>query len=42
MTETGLIIAEVAFLVLLYLFVWAIIRASSRQLRAIGAQLAEA
>lgn len=33
MTETGLIIAEVAFLVLLYLFVWAIIRASSRQLR---------
>lgn len=33
MTETGLIIAEVAFLVLLYLFVWAIIRASGRQLR---------
>jgi hypothetical protein len=39
MTETGLIIAEVAFLVLLYLFVWAIIRASSRQLRADQAPL---
>ncbi len=33
MTETGLLIAEVAFLVLLYLFIWGIVRASSRQLR---------
>ena len=32
MTETGLIIAEVVFLVLLYAFVWAIVRSSSRQL----------
>jgi pSer/pThr/pTyr-binding forkhead associated (FHA) protein len=31
--ETGLIIAEVAFLVLLYAFVWSIVRSSSRQLR---------
>jgi len=31
--ETGLIIAEVAFLVLLYAFVWSIVRNSSRQLR---------
>ena len=34
MNETGLIIAEVAFLVLLYAFVWSIVRSSSRQLRA--------
>jgi hypothetical protein len=33
MNETGLIIAEVAFLVLLYAFVWSIVRSSSRQLR---------
>ena len=33
MNETGLIIAEVAFLVLLYAFVWGIVRSSSRQLR---------
>jgi FHA domain len=32
MTETGLIIAEVVFLVLLYAFVWAIVRSASRQL----------
>lgn len=34
MNETGLIVAEVAFLVLLYAFVWTIVRSSSRQLRA--------
>jgi len=33
MIETGLIIAQVAFLVLLYLFVWAVVRSSGRQLR---------
>lgn len=33
MNETGLIIAEVAFLVLLYVFVYAIVRSGSRQLR---------
>lgn len=33
MTETGLIVAEVAFLVLLYAFVWTVVRSSSRQLR---------
>lgn len=33
MNETGLIVAEVAFLVLLYAFVWTIVRSSSRQLR---------
>ncbi len=33
MVETGLIIAQVAFLVLLYLFVWAVVRSSGRQLR---------
>ncbi len=32
MTETGLIIAEVVFLVLLYAFVWAVVRSASRQL----------
>jgi hypothetical protein len=32
MTETGLIVAEVVFLVLLYAFVWAIVRSASRQL----------
>jgi FHA domain len=32
MSETGLIIAEVVFLVLLYAFVWAIVRSASRQL----------
>jgi hypothetical protein len=32
-TETGLLIAEAAFLVLLYLFVWSIVRSSSRDLR---------
>jgi pSer/pThr/pTyr-binding forkhead associated (FHA) protein len=31
--ETGLIIAEVAFLVLLYGFVWSVVRSSGRQLR---------
>lgn len=31
--ETGLIIAQVAFLVLLYLFVWAVVRMSGKQLR---------
>ena len=33
MTETGLIVAEVVFLVLLYAFVWSVVRSSSRQLR---------
>lgn len=32
MTETGLIVAEVVFLVLLYAFVWAIVRSASRQI----------
>lgn len=32
MTETGLIIAEVAFLVLLYAFVWTVVRSASRQI----------
>jgi hypothetical protein len=32
-TETGLLIAEAAFLVLLYLFVWSIVRSSNRDLR---------
>jgi FHA domain len=32
MTETGLIIAEVVFLVLLYAFVWAVVRSAGRQL----------
>ena len=36
MTETGLLIAEAAFLVLLYLFVWSIVRSSSRDLRDAG------
>jgi hypothetical protein len=31
--ETGLIVAEIAFLALLYGFVWRIVRSSSRQLR---------
>ena len=33
MNETGLIVAEVAFLALLYAFVWTVVRSSSRQLR---------
>ncbi len=33
MNETGLIIAEVAFLALLYGFVWTIVRSAGRQLR---------
>lgn len=33
MNETGLIVAEVAFLVLLYAFVWTVVRSSGRQLR---------
>jgi hypothetical protein len=32
MTETGLIVAEVAFLVLLYAFVWTVVRSASRQI----------
>jgi FHA domain len=32
-TETGLIIAEVAFLVLLYLFIWTVVRSSMRSIR---------
>jgi FHA domain len=32
-SETGLIVAEVVFLVLLYAFVWTVVRSSSRQLR---------
>lgn len=34
MTETGLIVAQVVFLVLLYAFVWAVVRSSSRQVGA--------
>jgi hypothetical protein len=34
MSETGLIVAEVVFLALLYAFVWAVVRSSSRALRA--------
>jgi hypothetical protein len=33
MSETGLIVAEVVFLVLLYAFVWTVVRSSARQLR---------
>lgn len=33
MSETGLIVAEIVFLVLLYAFVWSVVRSSSRQLR---------
>ena len=33
MTETGLIVAEVVFLVLLYAFVWTVVRSAGRQLR---------
>jgi hypothetical protein len=33
-TETGLIVAQVVFLVLLYAFVWAVVRSSSRQVGA--------
>lgn len=33
MNETGLIVAEIAFLALLYAFVWTVVRSSSRQLR---------
>ena len=33
MSETGLLVAEVAFLVLLYAFVWSVVRSSSRQMR---------
>ncbi len=33
MTETGLLIAQAAFLVLLYLFVWSLVRSSSRDLQ---------
>jgi hypothetical protein len=32
-TETGLLIAEGVFLLLLYLFVWSVIRSSSREIR---------
>jgi len=32
-TETGLIVAEVVFLVLLYAFVWTVVRSAGRQLR---------
>lgn len=34
MIETGLIIAQVIFLALLYLFVWSVVRSSSRQIDA--------
>lgn len=33
MTETGLLIAEAAFLLLLFMFVWSIVRSSTRDLR---------
>jgi hypothetical protein len=32
-TETGLLIAEAAFLILLFVFVWSVVRSSSRDLR---------
>lgn len=32
MTETGLLVAQIAFLVLLYLFIWSIVRSSRREL----------
>ena len=32
MTETGLLIAEAAFLILLFLFIWSIVRSSRREL----------
>lgn len=32
MTETGLLVAEVAFLVLLYLFIWSVVRSSRTDL----------
>jgi hypothetical protein len=32
-TETGLIVAEIVFLVLLYAFVWTVVRSAGRQLR---------
>jgi len=32
MTETGLLVAEVAFLVLLYLFIWSVVRSSRSDL----------
>lgn len=41
MTETGLIIAEVAFIVLLYALIFAIIRMSIRGLRRNGADIAQ-
>ena len=33
MTETGLLIAEGVFLLLLYLFIWWVVRSSSREVR---------
>ncbi|WP_217914468.1 FHA domain-containing protein [Miltoncostaea marina] len=33
MNETGLIVAQIAFLALLYAFVWTVVRSSARQLR---------
>lgn len=36
MTETGLLIAEAAFLILLFVFVWSIVRSSTRDLRDAG------
>jgi hypothetical protein len=36
-TETGLLVAEGAFLVLLYLFIWAVVRSSSREISRAGA-----
>ncbi len=33
MTETGLLVAQGAFLILLYLFVWSLVRSSSRDLQ---------
>ncbi len=36
MTETGLLIAEAAFLVLLFLFIWSIVRSSHRDLEEAG------
>lgn len=36
-TETGLLVAEGAFLVLLYLFIWAVVRSSAREIRSADA-----
>ncbi len=39
MTETGLLVAEVAFLVLLYIFIWSVVRSSRSDLSKAGPQV---